>query len=642
MHDLDSIFSESGPLSERISGYRLRVSQLDMAGRVLEAIESGKHLIAEAGTGTGKTIAYLIPAILSGKRTLISTGTRNLQDQLFTKDLPLIRTVLSVPFQTALLKGRSNYICRYRLAVTLESDTGFSRDEVRDLQRIQRWSEKTRIGDIAEVASVSESSSLWPQVTSTVDNCLGQDCPDYQECYLVKSRRKAQESEVLVVNHHLLCADWALRDDGFGELLPSAEVVIVDEAHQLYDTASRFLGLSVSARQMNDLSRDVLIEYLRDASDMPSLRSDCHELEKSVKNARLAFGESVRRGSWQELAKHPGIEPALREVLSRLVNLKHALEPAAERTKGLDSCWRRCAEVEARLTMLLEENGSEWIRWFETHKRTFTLSRTPFSIAEEFQRLVLERDATWVFTSATLSVSGRFDHFKAIMGLKDTTDVAWDSPFDFAEQALFYHPRNLPEPDSVMYAERLVETVVPILNASKGRAFFLFTSHRVLRLVAELLDPLIEYPMLVQGSQPRMTLLEQFRTLGNAVLLGTTSFWEGVDVRGEALSCVIIDKLPFAPPGDPVMKARLDNLRHRGENPFAAFQLPMAVLALKQGVGRLIRDQDDRGVFVLCDPRLLKRSYGRVFLNSLPPMRRTRSIADVESFFCQNSCQDPG
>jgi ATP-dependent DNA helicase DinG len=642
MHDLDSIFAEGGPLSERISGYRLRVSQLDMAGRVLEAIESGKHLIAEAGTGTGKTIAYLIPAILSGKRILISTGTRNLQDQLFAKDLPLIRTVLSVPFQAALLKGRSNYLCRYRLAAILESDTGFSRDEVLDLQRIQRWSEKTRNGDIAEVASVSESSSLWPHVTSTVDNCLGQDCPDYQECYLVKSRRKAQESEVLVVNHHLLCADWALRDDGFGELLPAAEVVIVDEAHQLYDTASRFLGLSVSARQVNDLSRDVLIEYLRDASDMPALRSDCHELEKSVKDARLAFGESVRRGSWQELAKHPRVGSALGEVLSRLANLKHTLEPAAERTKGLDSCWRRCAEVEARLTMLLEENGSEWIRWFETHKRTFTLSRTPFSIAEEFQQLVLERDATWVFTSATLSVSGRFDHFKSIMGLEDTTDVTWDSPFDFAEQALFYHPRNLPEPDSEKYAERLVETVVPILNASKGRAFFLFTSHRVLRLVADLLAPLIDYPMLVQGSQPRMALLEQFRTLGDAVLLGTASFWEGVDVRGEALSCVIIDKLPFASPGDPVMKARLDSLRHRGENPFTAFQLPVAVLALKQGVGRLIRDRDDRGVFVLCDPRLLKRSYGRVFLDSLPPMRRTRSIDDVESFFYLNSCRGPG
>jgi ATP-dependent DNA helicase DinG len=291
--------------------------------------------------------------------------------------------------------------------------------------------------------------------------------------------------------------------------------------------------------------------------------------------------------------------------------------------------------------MLLEENGSEWIRWFETHKRTFTLSRTPFSIAEEFQRLVLERDATWVFTSATLSVSGRFDHFKSIMGLEDTTGAVWDSPFDYEDQALFYHPRNLPEPGSVKYTEHLVETVVPILNASKGRAFFLFTSHRVLRLAADLLDPLIDYPMLVQGSQPRMTLLEQFRTLGNAVLLGTTSFWQGVDVKGEALSCVIIDKLPFASPGDPVMKARLDSLRHRGENPFAAFQLPMAVLALKQGVGRLIRDRDDRGVFVLCDPRLLKRSYGRIFLDSLPPMRRTRSIEDVVSFFCLNSCRGP-
>ncbi|MCI0668187.1 MAG: ATP-dependent DNA helicase [Methylococcaceae bacterium] len=633
MPDLDSIFAEKGPLSRVISGFRPRASQLEMARTIAAAIASGDHFIAEAGTGTGKTFAYLVPAILSQRRTILSTGTRNLQDQLFTKDIPLIRASLSVSFQAALLKGRSNYLCRYRLSNTLESGLGFSREDSKALNLIRRWAGKTRSGDVAEVASVPENSPLWYLVTSTADNCLGQDCPEYQECFLVKSRRKAQDAEILVVNHHLLCADWALRDDGFGELLPKAEVIIVDEAHQLYDTASRFLGLSVSARQINDLSRDVVTEHLQGAPDMPRLRSAAEELEQSVLDARLAFGEAARRGAWREIAGKPDISRGLNRVLARLRSLKDVLEPASERTKGLESCWRRCAEVETNLKKLLEENGSDWIRWFETHKRTFTLNRTPFEIAHEFEHLMSERRATWIFTSATLTVSKHFDHFKSALGLKHARDAVWDSPFDFSSQALFYHPRNLPDPASPQYVSAVVETAIPVLKASKGRAFFLFTSHRALREAAEILEPRIEYPLLVQGSQPKAILIEQFKTAGNSVLLGTASFWEGVDVRGDALSCVIIDKLPFASPGDPVMQARLDNLRRRGENPFESFQLPMAVIALKQGVGRLIRDVDDRGVFVLCDPRLLKRSYGRVFLDSLPPMRRTRSIEDVESFF---------
>ncbi len=635
MPDLDSIFAEMGPLSSTISGYRPRASQLEMAKQIAEAIRSGNHFIAEAGTGTGKTFAYLIPVILSGKRAILSTGTRNLQDQLFSKDIPLVRSALRVSFQAAILKGRSNYLCRYRLSNTLNSGVGFSREDARALNRITRWSGKTRTGDIAEVASVSENSPIWFQVTSTADNCLGQDCPDYQECFLVKNRRKAQEAEVLVVNHHLLCADWALRDDGFGELLPDAEVIIVDEAHQLYDTASHFLGLSVSARQMNDLSRDVVIEHVQGAADMPQLRAAADELEQSVLDARLAFGESVRRGPWREITANPQILQGLKKIIVRLANLKDVLQPASERTKGLESCWRRCAEIETDLKKVIEDDGGEWVRWFETYKRTFTLNRTPFEIAAEFEQLMSERRATWIFTSATLTVSRRFDHFKSALGLKHACDGVWDSPFDFATQALFYHPRNLPDPTLPDYVNAVVETAIPVLNASRGRAFFLFTSHRALAQAAAILEARIQYPLLVQGSQPKAVLIERFKAHGNAILLGTSSFWEGVDVRGEALSCVIIDKLPFASPGDPVIQARLDGLRRRGENPFECFQLPMAVISLKQGAGRLIRDVDDRGVFMLCDPRLLKRSYGRVFLDSLPPMRRTRAIEEVESFFNQ-------
>lgn len=637
MLELDSIFAESGPLSSIIPGYSPRSSQQEMAAKIANAIASEEHFIAEAGTGTGKTFAYLIPAILAGQRTIVSTGTRNLQDQLFKKDIPLVRSVLSVPFQAALLKGRSNYLCRYRLSNTLESGTGFRREEAQALNRINRWAGKTRTGDIAEVSSVPETSPVWYQVTSTADNCLGQDCPDYQECFLVKSRRKAQDVELLVVNHHLLCADWALRDDGFGELLPDADVIIVDEAHQLYETASRFLGLSVSARQMNDLSQDVVVEYLQDATDMPQLRSAANDLEKSVMDARLAFGDSVRRGAWEEITGQPKIVQGLSEVIAKIGNLKRVLGSASERTKGLESCWRRCGEIETNLNKLIEENDRDWIRWFETHKRTFTLSRTPFDIADEFQQLISERHATWIFTSATLTVSRRFDHFRSTLGLEHAGDCVWDSPFDFETQALFYHPRKLPDPASPNFVNAVVEAAIPILNASKGRTFFLFTSHRALRQAAELLQSKIEYPLLVQGSQPKPFLIERFKEYGNAILLGTASFWEGVDVRGDALSCVIIDKLPFASPGDPVMKARLDSLRRRGENPFTGFQLPMAVLSLKQGVGRLIRDVNDRGVFMLCDPRLLKRPYGQVFLDSLPPMRRTRSIDDVELFFRTDS-----
>ncbi|MGH8476206.1 MAG: ATP-dependent DNA helicase [Methylococcales bacterium] len=631
--DLDSIFGEHGALSKKISGFRPRASQLEMAKAIAQAIASGEHFIAEAGTGTGKTFAYLVPAILSGRRILVSTGTRNLQDQLFNQDIPLIRSALAVAFQAALLKGRSNYLCRYRLANTLDSGAAFSREEARALNRIRQWSGKTRTGDIAEVASVPETSPVWYQVTSTVDNCLGQGCPEYQECFLVKSRRKAQDAEILVVNHHLLCADWALRDDGISDLLPQAEVIIVDEAHQLHETASRFLGLSVSARQLNDLSRDVITEHLQGALDMPQLRSAANQLEQQVADARLAFGEAARRGTWREISTQPEIVKKLNEVMARLANLKELLKPACERSKGLESCWRRCAEIEANLKTLLEDPEGEWIRWFETFKRTFTLTRTPFEIADEFANLMEQRRATWIFTSATLTVSKRFDHFRKALGLNEAGDGVWDSPFDFGTQALFYHPRGLPDPASENFVQDVVRIALPVLKASRGRAFFLFTSHRALAAAAGILETEIEYPLLIQGSQPKAILIEEFKAHGNAILLGTSSFWEGVDVRGEALSCVIIDKLPFASPGDPVTQARLDNLRRRGENAFETFQLPMAVIALKQGVGRLIRDCSDRGVFLLCDRRLLKRSYGQVFLDSLPPMRRTRAIEEVEAFF---------
>jgi ATP-dependent DNA helicase DinG len=639
--DTKQFFSSDGGLAKVIPGYQPRAAQVEMAEAIAHAIEANQHLIAEAGTGTGKTFAYLVPAILSGKKVIISTGTKNLQDQLFNKDLPVIRKAMKKPFIAALLKGRSNYLCTYRLKNALTSTLGFSKEDAAALAKISSWSKRTKTGDISEMSEVTEADPVWYQATSSVDNCLGQDCPDYADCFLVKARKKAQESEVLVVNHHLLCADWSIRDNGFGELLPDAEVVIIDEAHQLADTASNFLGITVSAKQMNDLAKDALMEYFKDATDMPALRTACEDLEHEVKDMRLAFGIELKRGDWQDIENNPKIAASLAAVKDQLQRLADQLELASVKTKGLESCFKRADELVQQLKIILEDNSGKWIRWYETYKNTFTLSRTPLDIAAEFRAFMQHHQAAWIFTSATLSVANKFDHFANNLGLSNAASESWGSPFDYAHQSLFYHPKGLPQPNDYDFIPRIIEFAVPVLQASKGRAFFLFTSHRALKEAAELLEKKVDFPLLIQGSRPKGMLLEQFKAAGNAILLGTSSFWEGVDVRGEALSCVIIDKLPFASPGDPVLKARMDAMTKQGRNPFFHYQLPSAVIALRQGIGRLIRDVTDRGVLMVCDPRLLKRSYGQIFLDSVPAMKRTRDIEEVRAFF-QDDCIDAG
>jgi ATP-dependent DNA helicase DinG len=635
--ELSSFFSSEGALSRIISGYRPRAAQIEMAEAIAHAIEENHHLIAEAGTGTGKTFAYLAPAILSGKKVIISTGTKNLQDQLFGKDLPIIRQAIKVPFIAALLKGRSNYLCTYRLKNALTSTLGFSREDAGALSKIKSWSKRTQTGDISEMSDVAETDPVWYQATSTLDNCLGQDCPDYADCFLVKARKKAQECEILVVNHHLLCADWSIRDSGFGELLPDAEVVIIDEAHQLADTASNFLGINIGARQMNDLAADTLLEYYKDATDMPALRTACEDLEHEIKDLRLAFGIELKRGQWQDIENNPKLIGGLNAVKEQLQRLRDQLELASVKTKGLEVCFKRADELGQQLKIILEDKSGKWIRWYEIHRKTFTLSRTPLDIAAEFHSFMQQHKAAWIFTSATLSVANTFDHFANNLGLVEAVRESWGSPFDYANQSLFYHPKGLPHPNDPNFIAVVVDFALPVLQASKGRAFFLFTSHRALNQAAELLANKIKYPLLIQGSRPKSQLLEQFKSAGNAVLLGTSSFWEGVDVRGEALSCVIIDKLPFSSPGDPVLKARLEAMTQKGKNPFFEHQLPVAVIALRQGIGRLIRDVTDRGVLMVCDPRLLKRSYGQLFLDSVPAMKRTRDVEEVRAFFQQET-----
>lgn len=629
------ILAAAGPFAKLLPGYAPRAQQQEMAQAVAEALAGNQTLVAEAGTGTGKTFAYLIPALMSGQKVIVSTGTKNLQDQLFHKDLPLVRKALGLPVDVALLKGRANYLCIHRMELAQSEGRFLSRSHVADLQTVREWASRTRSGDIAELTELPEGSPVWPQVTSTADNCLGAECDYIEECYLSTARRRAQEADVLVVNHHLLFADMALKDEGFGDLLPGANAFILDEAHQLPETASSFFGTAVSANQLLELARDSIAEEIREAGDSRQLHIHAEKLEKAVRDMRLVFGQEQRRGSWRDLRDGEEMKRAVADVGDMLENLIASLKPLAVRGKGLEGCLERAELLAERCALLTGPTPTGFIHWFETHTRSFTLNLTPMDVAKLFQAQVKARPCGWVFTSATLAVGESFEHFTSQLGIQDALTHRWDSPFDYQRQAVLYVPEGMPEPNSPGYTQAVVERALPVLEASGGRAFMLFTSHRALQQAAELIRERIPYPLLVQGEVPRTRLLEQFRELGNAVLLGTGSFWEGVDVRGDALSCVIIDKLPFASPGDPVLQARIDAMREAGGNPFMEYQLPQAVITLKQGVGRLIRDVNDRGVLVLCDPRLGSKGYGRVFIDSLPPMTKTRKLEVVQRFFRQ-------
>lgn len=622
-----------GGMARCIEGFRPRSQQQEMATAVEESIAQYQNLICEAGTGTGKTFAYLVPALLSGQKVIISTGTKNLQDQLFQKDLPLVRKALQVPVQAALLKGRSNYLCIYRLAVTEQEGRFASREMLHQLRMVREWAGRTDSGDITEFLDIGEESPMWPMVTSTADNCLGSECPSFNDCHVVNARRNASEADIVVVNHHLLMADMVLREDGFGELLPSANVYIIDEAHQLPEIATNFFGQNLSGRQLIELAKDTVAEFHSSAGDSKTLLKAADVLEYAVRDFRLVLSNEGQRQPWYKARQGAHVETRLEELDDALVSLREELNQLAERSKGLENCLERCEVLVQRVSMFLMGPQTDQVYWLDVYSKSFVLCCTPLSVAEPFQKRMNEHKSTWIFTSATLAVAGRFNHYADQLGLQETKTALWDSPFDYRSHALFYAPPDMPQPNSPDYVEAVVAAAMPVLAASRGRAFILFTSHRSLKRAAELLQGKLDYPMLVQGEYPRSELLRRFREKGNAVLLGTGSFWEGIDVRGEALSCVIIDKLPFAAPDDPVLQARAEALRAKGGNPFMDIQVPQAVIALKQGVGRLIRDVDDRGVMVLCDPRLVTKPYGQVFLNSLPCMLRTQKIELVERFF---------
>lgn len=635
MTDCADLLGSTGPFAEHLPNFAVRGQQQQLANAINSTFQDGEILVAEAGTGTGKTFAYLVPALVAGRRVLISTGTKTLQDQLFHRDLPLVRDALGMPVKVALLKGRANYVCRHRLSMLVHSvqDLFESRDQVSELERIRLWSEQTRTGEIAELSAVPETSPLWPQVTSTADNCLGQECPEYGRCHVLEARRRAQEADVVVINHHLLLADMLLKEEGFGALLPGVDAVIVDEAHQLPEIATQYFGSNISSRQCSDLLQDVYKEYREAGADAPEFVNLVGTAQSALAATQQLLGHGAGRFEWQEFPEQIRAREALQVLSGALVALQEGLAHLAVRSRGLENCSQRLDSVMERLQLFLdEEEVADHVRWIERYSRNFSLNLTPLDAAERFRVGMAQNPSAWVFLSATLSINGSFAHFRERLGLDQTRELLLDSPFDYEHNALLYLPPNMPDTGTPGYTAAMIDAALPVIEASGGRAFLLFTSHRALQDAADRLRGAVDYPLLIQGDAPRHTLLEEFRALGNAVLLGTSSFWEGVDVKGKALSLVVIDRLPFASPGDPVFKARLDALRRQGRDPFTAHQLPLAVIALKQGVGRLIRDTTDTGVLMLCDPRIIRKGYGRVFLNSLPPMRRTRNLDDVQRF----------
>jgi ATP-dependent DNA helicase DinG len=619
--DYHDVFHLDGPLARALPGYAYRPEQASMAKAVGQALARLEPLIVEAGTGTGKTFAYLVPALLSGRSVIISTGTRTLQDQLFGRDVPLLAKALGLPVKIALLKGRANYLCRHRLELASAQGSllGEERGAARTLARVVRWAATTKAGDLSELTDLPEQSSLWPQITSTRENCLGQECPQFSRCHVIDARRNAQAADIVVVNHHLLLADLALKDEGFGDLLPGAEAVILDEAHQVPDIAAQFFGQVWSVRQVQLLMRDIGAEMTAAVVRAPALSADLASVDAWIEALRSALHRGAGRYEWSNLPDSfldvlPELETALSDIASQLQGLGAGA--------GLANCARRCASLANSLAALRELSDDSGLRWVDANANGLLLQYTPFEIAERLREYVESRPCAWVFTSATLAIGEDFAHFAARIGLPEARTVRIDSPFDYRDQARIFLPPHMPPPQDPAFAAKFIEACAPLLEASGGRAFLLYTSYSglaegVRALQARFPNP--PFPVLVQGEAPREALLKRFRELGNAVLLATGSFWEGVDVKGEALSIVAIDKLPFASPDDPLLKARLEGIRRRGGNPFFEYQLPQAVLALKQGVGRLIRDVDDFGVIVLGDPRLKSKAYGRVFLEALPP-----------------------
>jgi ATP-dependent DNA helicase DinG len=650
MFDMVPIFSEGGPLETAVAGFRHRPQQVEFAQAVLEAIESGGVLIAEAGTGTGKTFAYLVPALLAGGRVIVSTGTKTLQDQLFHRDLPRVRQALGAAVDVALLKGRANYVCLHHLEAAAAQGTFSAREDALHLQKIRRFAATTMSGDKGDCADVPESSPAWAAATSTRENCLGSACKHYQDCFVMKARKRASEADVIVVNHHLFFADVVLRDEGATDLLPAANTVIFDEAHHLPDLARLFFGQSLSTAQLAELARDVRLAEAQHARESTTMGDAALAVERAARDLRIALGPATGRTALGALRERAAFDRALEALALVLGTLIERLRAQEERAEEIRNCRVRADELAARIAEWREAGerpredafgegvGNDVVRWVEAYPQSAVLYTTPLDVARIFRAQMEGAERAWIFTSATLSVNGDFSHYQAEMGLAEAETRSWPSPYDFERQGLLYVPEGLPDPNSEGYVEAVIEAAWPVVRAAAGHAFLLFTSLRAMDrgfdlIAAKLAAHGLAWPLLLQGSGSKNELLERFRRSPNAILVGSQSFWEGVDVKGEQLSVVVIDRLPFNPPDDPVLAACIERINRAGGNAFMDYQLPRAVIALKQGAGRLIRDEADRGALMICDPRLIEKHYGKRIWRALPPFRRTRALADVEAFF---------
>jgi ATP-dependent DNA helicase DinG len=647
---ISEIFSLDGPLAAMSPGFRVRTTQIELAQAVERTIAERSTLIAEAGTGTGKTWAYLVPALLGGGKVLVSTGTRTLQDQLFSRDLPRVREALSIPATIALLKGRGNYVCHYHLERLQGEDRALkSRGEVHQLRNIQTFAQQSATGDRADLPTVPEDAEIWQRVTSTRENCLGQDCPNVRDCFVLKARRQAQEADVVVINHALFMADLMLREEGVTDLLPAADTVVFDEAHQLPDTATRFLGSSVSTHQLLDLGRLIETAGLAHARELTNWSEQARALEQSTRELRLscaALENTPSRRVTFEAFPEPAAFDIAREALQTSLDVVgQLLSSVEEKHPDLATAARTARELAERLAEWGQpargvrsdaQDLHQIVRWVELGLHHVRLHAAPLSVAEAFSRY-RQGGQAWIFTSATLSVHGDFSHFTERLGLQNAETVRMESPFDYAKQAMLFVPQSLPAPQSSEFLPAFVEQLMPLIQASQGGALVLCTTLRAVERVAALLADAydrvgLSWPIMRQGNGTRRDLLERFRTLDHAVLVGSASFWEGIDVAGDRLTLVAIDKLPFAPPDDPVLEARLRACRSRGGNPFMEYQLPEAAIALKQGAGRLIRSETDWGVLMVGDTRLVDKPYGKQLWRGLPPFARTRVLEEAVEF----------
>ena len=629
---LERVFSPNGWLARNHPNYEYRASQLQMAESVESALENRQHLIVEAGTGTGKTLAYLVPLLRSGRRAVISTGTKNLQEQLFFKDIPFLKKLFP-DIRVTLMKGRQNYLCRQKLYDIEKQPVLSGMEEVEQYPKIREWEVHTETGDRAELGWLPDSSELWGHIDARRDACTGQKCPQFERCFVTWMHQRAAESDLIIVNHHLFFADLGLRRSEFAGLIPDYSVLVFDEAHDIEDVATQYFGQQVSNYRVEELARDTEATLRMKAIRSQEVLAAVGELRRRSDLFFELFPANEGRSNFDSrdsfLEVHRGVYSAL---LNALVRLETELSRLKERPEEINNLSRRASELRRELELVLESHERNLVYWWERRGRGVFLEATPIDVSAILRERLFEQTATVILTSATLAVSGTFDFLKQRLGLQNPKERILDSHFDYGRQALLYTPLHLPDPREPDFARLAAEEVVALLKATHGRAFVLFTSYSQMRGVYERARPHLRYPMLIQGSMPRTELLDRFRKTRHAVLFGTSSFWQGVDVQGEQLSCVIVDRLPFSVPTDPVIAARIRQINEEGGNAFTEYQIPEAVITLKQGFGRLIRSENDRGVLVILDHRIMRKPYGRVFLESLPQYRKTNRLEDVKAF----------